>query len=289
MKKLWIALIGVAMAGTALAAPAAAAVGPPNCFFFGSPLPPRFTVVTLNTVGWGGFGECFHTGAPITVTFDDPTTAQNPDQTRNVGLSNQTGGFNMADAGLLFSGVPNGGTVTVSDGNGLTTTLVVPNLTVTAVDAADNTVSGTAMPGSRVSVGAMFHWPRDGANATESATRSLIADGSGNWTADFTVLTEPDDTGFHDVRSGTGVVAAQINPDPPAGWPGPGPFPLGLWQFTTKLWVIRQLQPQTTQECRQGNWAYVIDDVGNHFKNQGDCVSFVATGGRNKGDGGPFG
>ena len=34
--------------------------------------------------------------------------------------------------------------------------------------------------------------------------------------------------------------------------------------------------PKTTEECRNGGWRNYPA-----FKNQGDCVSFVATGGKN--------
>ncbi len=36
-------------------------------------------------------------------------------------------------------------------------------------------------------------------------------------------------------------------------------------------------EPTTVQECKQGGWK----NFGELFKNQGDCVSFVVTGGRN--------
>jgi choice-of-anchor C domain-containing protein len=39
----------------------------------------------------------------------------------------------------------------------------------------------------------------------------------------------------------------------------------------------------TKSDCKQGGWQTMIDGVGNHFKNQGDCVSYFATGGKNLG------
>lgn len=40
--------------------------------------------------------------------------------------------------------------------------------------------------------------------------------------------------------------------------------------------------PATTRdECKQGGWMGLTDTDGVSFRNQGDCVSFVATGGRN--------
>jgi hypothetical protein len=35
-------------------------------------------------------------------------------------------------------------------------------------------------------------------------------------------------------------------------------------------------------QCKQGGWMGLADSNGNSFKNQGDCVSFVATGNKNK-------
>lgn len=55
---------------------------------------------------------------------------------------------------------------------------------------------------------------------------------------------------------------------------------------------VRVTTPSTTAiavtagQCRNGGWRNLTDDLGNLFKNQGDCVSFVATKGRNKGAGG---
>jgi hypothetical protein len=41
----------------------------------------------------------------------------------------------------------------------------------------------------------------------------------------------------------------------------------------------------TKDQCKDGGWMTLADDEGNSFKNQGDCVSFVATQEKNKGSG----
>lgn len=41
----------------------------------------------------------------------------------------------------------------------------------------------------------------------------------------------------------------------------------------------------SSNQCKDGGWRYATDDLGNLFKNQGDCVSYVATKGKNKGAG----
>src|SRR5437764_847838 len=39
--------------------------------------------------------------------------------------------------------------------------------------------------------------------------------------------------------------------------------------------------PASKADCADGGWQQLTDDSGTAFKNEGDCVSFVATGGRN--------
>jgi Uri superfamily endonuclease len=51
--------------------------------------------------------------------------------------------------------------------------------------------------------------------------------------------------------------------------------------------VIKLPVATSSGQCKQGGWQFVTDDLGNLFKNQGDCVSYVATKGKNKGDGAP--
>jgi len=46
--------------------------------------------------------------------------------------------------------------------------------------------------------------------------------------------------------------------------------------------VVTETVP-TKDDCKQGGWQTMIDTAGNAFKNQGDCVSFFATKGKNPG------
>ena len=39
--------------------------------------------------------------------------------------------------------------------------------------------------------------------------------------------------------------------------------------------------PTTKEQCMNNGWKTLVDIAGKHFKNQGDCVSFVATKGKN--------
>jgi hypothetical protein len=43
--------------------------------------------------------------------------------------------------------------------------------------------------------------------------------------------------------------------------------------------------PTSTSQCKNDGWQLYVDNNGNPFKNQGDCVSFVATKGKNGGNG----
>lgn len=43
--------------------------------------------------------------------------------------------------------------------------------------------------------------------------------------------------------------------------------------------------PTTKADCMNGGWQNLVDGNGNSFKTQGDCVSYVATGGKNGGNG----
>jgi choice-of-anchor C domain-containing protein len=46
--------------------------------------------------------------------------------------------------------------------------------------------------------------------------------------------------------------------------------------------VVTEFVP-TKDDCKNGGWQTMIDTAGNSFKNQGDCVSFFATKGKNLG------
>ena len=47
--------------------------------------------------------------------------------------------------------------------------------------------------------------------------------------------------------------------------------------------VIKLPVATSADQCKKGGWQFATDDLGNLFKNQGDCVSYVATKGKNKG------
>jgi hypothetical protein len=43
--------------------------------------------------------------------------------------------------------------------------------------------------------------------------------------------------------------------------------------------------PTSKDDCKNGGWQNMLDANGKSFKNQGDCVSYIATGGKNQGNG----
>jgi choice-of-anchor C domain-containing protein len=57
----------------------------------------------------------------------------------------------------------------------------------------------------------------------------------------------------------------------------PGPFGPAIDNVS-----VTEIVP-TKSDCKQDGWQTMIDTAGNQFKNQGDCVSFFATGGKNLG------
>lgn len=53
------------------------------------------------------------------------------------------------------------------------------------------------------------------------------------------------------------------------------------WQGAVTGTIVTAELPATKDACKNAGWQHLTDTRGNPFKNQGDCVSFVATGGKN--------
>jgi hypothetical protein len=139
-------------------------------------------------------GSGWIVGSTVTLEIDDPTNGPGADHTDQTTAQPD---FNTHSFQFQLGGVFDiqaGHQVTVSDGT-TTTTHTVTDLVVTAVDYHADTVSGTAAPGSEVTVEAGGH----------TAFRHVQADGAGNWTADFSVPgTEPDEQSLFDIAGNTG-------------------------------------------------------------------------------------
>jgi hypothetical protein len=50
---------------------------------------------------------------------------------------------------------------------------------------------------------------------------------------------------------------------------------------SAQVTLTYSLVPVSKEQCKNGGWQYLTDSNGKPFKNQGDCVSYVATGGKN--------
>jgi ephrin receptor-like protein len=72
------------------------------------------------------------------------------------------------------------------------------------------------------------------------------------------------------------------------GATAPTACPSGMTTLTTGSTSINACRfpvPTTIDQCKDGGWQQLADANGTPFKNQGDCVSYVATDGRNPANG----
>ncbi|MFQ5892688.1 MAG: extracellular solute-binding protein [Nitrospinota bacterium] len=183
------------------------------------PLPHFFVFVDGDNVG----GENFLGGATVVLTIDNPLTPESPDYTATeiVGPApwNPAETFVQFDLQGVFDIQP-GQVVTLSDGI-TTKTHTVTNLTVTSVDPVADTVSGTAVAGSHVNVGICDEF------ACIGIERHEVADASGNWTANFSVVGDEEfEQNTFDLVPGTGGDAEQTDEDGDQtafGWRVPNP------------------------------------------------------------------
>ncbi len=67
-----------------------------------------------------------------------------------------------------------------------------------------------------------------------------------------------------------------INP----GWYGDNSGSLSVNIYSCNPNIV---PPVGKDQCKKGGWTTMVDGSGHHFKNQGDCVSYFATGGKNPG------
>jgi hypothetical protein len=135
----------------------------------------------------------------------------------------------------------------------------------TNIVGSSHTVTATATAGSQATQGAtiLFH-----VQGSVTAAGSCVTDATGRCSFTYTGPQVPGSdviTGCADNNnSGTADVGE----------------PCGQ---ASKTWVY----PEATSkdQCKNGGWQHLVDNEGHTFKNQGDCVSYVATKGKNKGAG----
>jgi hypothetical protein len=140
--------------------------------------------------GWGGWTE----GDTIAFEIDDPHTPGSPDA---------TGEATVDETGYWGAYVPNdydiqAGDVVTATGSGVTKTITVTSLAITGLDLDASVVSGEAEAGTAVGLGVC-----DG--SSNCYNRHVTANGSGDWTADFSQPgTQQDEQSTVDLRTLSG-------------------------------------------------------------------------------------
>jgi hypothetical protein len=158
---------------------------------------------------------------------------------------------------------PVSGTATTSGGNGLTTTDFVytsPGVLGSGTLHFDFTL--TPVVGGFVTQGTGL-LTRTSDGATLSGTESGTVD----------LTTNPFPVVIHfQVTSGTGALTGATGEIVLTGT-SRGPGVVG--DVFTMSGTISTRVPTGTDECKRGGWRDLLDDDGEPFRNQGDCVSFV--------------
>ena len=165
---------------------------------------------------------------------------------------------------------------------GVGAAIVLPGVSSAQVPAGDSVIgSGTSsIPGCDGSVQVDARSGPTGENPTGQVDCGTLFSGP------VTCLNVNGNVALLTVQSSTfGPVGVRITDLPTGdtleGFPGPGcPAPLSFYtelQFSGDLVVVDgRALPTSKEECKKGGW-----QTFGVFKNQGDCVSFVATGGKN--------
>ena len=87
----------------------------------------------------------------------------------------------------------------------------------------------------------------------------------------------------HDVSSGGGALGGFVGGDPNIGDTVTLNQPDSLLDINVSANL--ETTPPNKEACKKGGWQGFTDNNGTPFKNQGDCVSFIATGGKNPASG----
>jgi hypothetical protein len=144
----------------------------------------------------------------------------------------------------------------------------------------DNCIAGNSTNGLRVASGT-YTGGAGSLNATDnwwgSATGPTIASNPGG-TGDK--ITDPDGvvtySPFLTSDANTPCAGAAPTPTPtPTATPTATPTPTPTATPTPTPTPGGGTVPTMANQCKKGGWRNLVDDHGNPFKNQGDCVSFV--------------
>jgi hypothetical protein len=146
---------------------------------FEMPFPTMQVQLTQNAMSWRDWPS----GYPVDILFDDPDTPANPDY--SITVDPETPHPEAPNCGcLLLEGAYSlrpGHIVKMTNGF-LTKTQTVSGLQVTDFDYLLDAISGTVEPNSEVSVETQFN-----------IRRRVMADGVGNWIADFSIAGDQED------------------------------------------------------------------------------------------------
>ena len=196
---------------------------------------PVFRVsVTLNGVqGWD-----WEEGALVTLTIDDPLVPGPVDYTDDQTVTSVPCCGTMISFQFQgFFDVQPGHVVTLTEG-ATVKTHTVTNLTVTGADPDTDTVSGTADPATDVNVDICYE--------SGCASRHEVANGSGDWSANFSTPGDEDfEQDTYDVVPGSGGQASQVDADGDqtvVGWRVPNPYFAvdpdrdSVWQWGDNDW-----------------------------------------------------
>lgn len=184
-------------------------------------------------------------GGPLRTAITDNTFSNNG----RSGLAFTSFGNAAADRGAQNNTVE-GNTFTGNVAEGLFFSAAQAAGTIATNTANQNNIDGNT-------IGARY-----GGTETIDVTCNWWGDPSGP-----TALTNPAGTGDSAVGAGLDFEPWLTAPAPGGACNGPLPI------------------PQSADDCKKGGWQTRTDDQGTPFKNQGDCVSYVRTGGANKADG----
>ncbi len=110
---------------------------------------------------------------------------------------------------------------------------------------------------------------------TGSDTSGVCTTGTGTLTCTYTDMAHTFKSVGYDFTTGA--------PDPNATIMATAQTDGAPMSFTYSLGISNV--PTTKDQCKKGGWATLTDSAARPFKNQGDCVSYVSTGGRNSASG----
>jgi len=121
--------------------------------------------------------------------------------------------------------------------------------------------------------------------ACATVTTDTFADVNGNFTTTYVVRREFDAVILTPEAGGSTGIPYHVDCTDPVSAPN-GCILVASQGYTFGPgWIVSgapiSFAAATSADCKTGGWQRVVDNQGTPFKNQGDCESFVATGGKN--------